>query len=35
MLGIKMEIDTWYKWMLVYFYDGGGILLMVATSILI
>jgi hypothetical protein len=29
-----MEIDTWYKWMLVYFYDGGGILLMVATSIL-
>jgi len=29
-----MEIDTWYKWMLVYFYDGGGILILLSTVVL-
>jgi len=29
-----MEIDTWYKWMLVYLYDGGGVLIFLAVSIL-
>jgi hypothetical protein len=29
-----MEIDAWYKWMLVYFYDGGQIILFLAVSVL-
>ena len=29
-----MEIDTWYKWILVYFYEGGQVLVFLAVSVL-
>ena len=29
-----MEIDTWYKWTFVYFYNGGGILLLLTSFVL-